>query len=265
MKLSISNIGWTSSDDEEMYEYISKLGFAGIEIAPTRIFPKNPYSNLKIARDWANTLQKRYHLVIPSIQSIWYGRTEKIFDSESGRKALSDYTKHAIDFAEAIGCHNLVFGCPKNRVLTDKSDWLIGVEFFRNLAVYAAEHNTVIGMEANPDIYGTNYINTNYEALDLIAEVDMPCFKLNLDLGSMIQNQESPAILRGQVKNISHVHVSEPFLNPIEERELHKKVVDILSEENYQGYVSIEMGKSEDLSVLRKVMDYVKEVFGTDE
>ena len=136
---------------------------------------------------------------------------------------------------------------------------------FRKLAEYAGGHGVVIGMEANPAIYGTNYINTTQEALDLLAEVDRPAFRLNLDLGTMIQNEEDIDILQGQVKYISHVHVSEPFLKPIEKRDLHKNVADILREENYQGFVSIEMGKVEDLAVLRQAMVYVKEVFGTDE
>ena len=265
MKLAISNIGWTALNDSEMYQYIRNEGFYGIEIAPTRIFPANPYEDLQAAQNWADDLRVHYGLNIPSMQSIWYGRIEKIFGSEQERKALTDYTIQAIDFAAAIDCPNLVFGCPKNRVLDDRSAWKIGVDFFRELAAYAVEYNVVIGMEANPDIYGTNYINTTHEALNLLAEVDMSGFKLNLDLGTMIQNEESPDILRGQVQYISHVHISEPFLQPIEKRALHRKVADILREENYQGFVSIEMGKVEDLTVLKKAMAYVKEVFGKDE
>ena len=265
MKLAISNIGWTALNDSEMYQYICNEGFSGIEIAPTRIFPANPYEDLQAAQNWADDLRVHYGLNIPSMQSIWYGRTEKIFGSEQERKALTDYTIQAIDFAAAIGCRNLVFGCPKNRVLDDRLAWQIGVDFFRELAAYAVEYDVVIGMEANPDIYGTNYVNTTLEALNLLAEADMSGFKLNLDLGTMIQNEESPDILRGQVQYISHVHISEPFLQPIEKRALHRKVADILREENYQGFVSIEMGKVEDLTVLKKAMAYVKEVFGKDE
>lgn len=265
MNLSISNIAWGFFDDEMMYEHIVSSEFKGLEIAPTRIFSEKPYGNINVAKDWAESLQKRYQLVVPSMQSIWYGRTEKLFGSESERKALLAYTKQAIDFAEAISCHNLVFGCPKNRVIGDKAEWQTGVAFFRELAEYAGEHGVVIGMEANPAIYGTNYINTTQEALDLLAEVDRPAFQLNLDLGTMIQNEEQAVVLRGMVKYISHVHVSEPFLKPIEKRALHKNVADILRKENYQGFVSIEMGKVEDLTVLRQAMVYVKEVFGTDE
>lgn len=54
-----------------------------------------------------------------SMQSIWYGRTEKLFGTEEERNLLLDYTKSAVDFAAAIGCKNLVFGCPKNRCIPE--------------------------------------------------------------------------------------------------------------------------------------------------
>ena len=53
MKLSISNIGWLSKQDSRVYEMMKKYGFSGLEIAPTRIFPENPYDHLKEAGEWA--------------------------------------------------------------------------------------------------------------------------------------------------------------------------------------------------------------------
>ena len=42
MRLSISNIGWVSESDEQIYKIMKKLDFRGLEIAPTRIFPESP-------------------------------------------------------------------------------------------------------------------------------------------------------------------------------------------------------------------------------
>ena len=85
MKLAISNIGWKMQQDEAVYEMMQKNGFSGLEIAPTRIFPQNPYEDLSAAREWAATLKKQYGFVIPSIQSIWYGKQEKLFGTEEER------------------------------------------------------------------------------------------------------------------------------------------------------------------------------------
>ena len=43
MDLSISNIGWEALHDQEVYALMKACGFTGLEIAPTRIFPENPY------------------------------------------------------------------------------------------------------------------------------------------------------------------------------------------------------------------------------
>ena len=113
MKLSISNIAWEASADEQMQQKLQELNFQGLEIAPTRIFPSSPYDNLPEAKTWAEALHRKYGLTIPSMQSIWFGRQEMLFGAEAEREALLAYTKKAIDFAAAMGCHNLVFGCPK--------------------------------------------------------------------------------------------------------------------------------------------------------
>lgn len=261
MKLSISDIAWTAESDEAVYDMMKKYNYAGLEIAPTRIFPINPYDNLKEAEAWSRSIESQCGLAISSMQSIWYGRQEKLFGTEEERKALVDYTKKAIDFAVVIGCRNLVFGCPRNRAVPQNADMEIGILFFKEIGDYAAGKGTVIGIEANPPIYNTNYINDTLSAFELIEKVGSEGFRLNLDLGTMIQNGESIEELRGRVKLINHVHISEPGLKPIEERKLHQELRQVLEEENYQGFISIEMGKGEDIALIENVMKYVGGVF----
>lgn len=261
MKLSISNIGWSAENDTSIYSIMKKYGFSGLEIAPTRIFPNCPYDKLEEAHAWAKELKSRYGFWVSSMQSIWFGRQERLFGSEEEREILIDYTKKAVDFAVAIQCGNLVFGCPRNRVLPDKAEWQSGIDFFKLLGDYAAQKGTVIGMEANPPIYNTNFINDTAVALKLIEEVDSPGFLLNLDLGTMIQNSEPVELLQGKVRYVNHVHISEPGLKPIQERTLHKKLRDILRAENYQGFISIEMGKIDELNILENIMKYIREIW----
>lgn len=261
MKLAISNIGWSSDIDNQVYDLMLKYGFSGLEIAPTRIFPENPYQKNEEAKEWYMEIFEIYGFCIPSMQSIWYGRQERIFGSDSERKELIAYTKKAVDFASAIECKNIVFGCPRNRSVPDDTDSSVAIDFFREIGEYAFGHGTVIGMEANPSIYNTNYINTTTEAFDLIEKVDSKGFLLNLDIGTMIQNDEKIDSIIGKVHLINHVHVSEPYLKIIEKRDLHSKIKRILTNENYGGFVSIEMGKQGEIGIINDAMSYVKEVF----
>ena len=261
MILSISNIAWIADNDEKVYGFMKEHGFSGLEIAPTRIFPEAPYEDLAAAGRWKEGLQARFGFTVPSMQSIWYGRKEKLFGSVEEREALLSYTKKAVDFAQAIGCGNLVFGCPVSRAIPEGKDAGSAISFFRELGEYAYAKQTVIGMEANPKIYNTNFINTTGEAFDLIEAVDSKGFLLNLDLGTMIENGESADILKGRTDLINHVHISEPGLKPVRKRKIHEQIAELLKAGEYQKAVSIEMGRQEDIDLLSRTMEYVRNVF----
>ena len=104
MKYSISNIAWNETDDEIMYQYLNKVGFHAIEIAPTRFCNDNPYDNIDCSLNKAKILKEKYNLDIASMQSIWFGRNENIFNSEFEREVLFEYTKKAINYAAALDC-----------------------------------------------------------------------------------------------------------------------------------------------------------------
>lgn len=258
MKLSISNIAWSAEHDTEMYQYLHEVGFQGLEIAPTRIFPENPYDKLSEAKDWAYQLKEEYSLEIPSMQSIWYGHQEKIFGSKDERKVLIDYTKKAVDFAEVIGCKNLVFGNPRNRDTDDiLGNYSIAIDFFREIGDYAVEHSTTIAIEANPPIYNTRFINRTEQAVELAYKCESAGIKVNVDLGTIINNEEDINYLKQIPEFINHVHISEPGLLPIEKRELHDELFSILIRAGYDKYVSIEMGNKVDLEGVKNIVNYV--------
>lgn len=261
MKLSISNIGWKIEQDETVYFLMKEYGFTGLEIAPTRIFPERPYELILEAAAWSSVLMEKYGILVSSMQSIWFGRQEQLFGTDDERKALLEYTKKAVDFAAAVGCRNMVFGCPRNRVVPKGTDSDLAIGFFKEIGDYAAQNGTIIGMEANPEIYHTNYINDTPSALELVKRVDSKGFRLNLDVGTMIHNHEDVGSFEDSVQLISHVHISEPELKEIKPRRLHLDLKKLLLDESYMGYVSIEMGKTDDLSVIEEKMKYVRSVF----
>lgn len=261
MKLSISNIAWEKEYDEEMYQYLSENQFDGIEIAPTRIIEINPYSHIQEAKEFSQRLKKRYQLEISSMQSIWYGKQEKIFSNQEERQTLIDYTKQAIDFAQAINCKNLVFGCPKNRIINNiETDYAIALDFFEEIGNYAASKAVYFSIEPNPEIYHTNFITTTAEAIHLVKKINNPGIKINLDLGTMIQNKEDIDILRENLPFIHHIHISEPNLEYIKERELHKQLIQLLHTNDYKGYISIEMKNQNNIEKIKEIIHYIAQI-----
>jgi len=264
MNLSISNIAWSVENDQEMYDFLNKHNFNGLEIAPTRIFGSSPYNHLIEAKDFAVRLKKDYELTISSMQSIWYGITESIFVSDTDRQILINYTKEAINFACAVNCKNLVFGCPKNRNIPVgmNADVFLPIvhNFFNTIGNYAAEHDVFIAIEPNPPIYNTNFINTTEEAFELCKAIKNHGIKVNVDLGTMIYNNEDVKILSKNINLINHVHISEPHLVPIEKRELHKEIITELCSAGYEKFISIEMGNKNNIEIVKETILYVKEL-----
>uniref|UniRef100_UPI0006CF8043 hypothetical protein n=1 Tax=Clostridium sp. NkU-1 TaxID=1095009 RepID=UPI0006CF8043 len=105
-------------------------------------------------------------------------------------------------------------------------------------------------------------MNKTEEALEIIKEINSPGLKLNLDLGTMIFNNEDISMFAGQGKWINHVHISEPGLKMIEQRKLHEEVKYILMAEDYEHYISVEMGKQDNLDELKNVLRYITTIYG---
>lgn len=258
MKLSISNIAWTKEHDEQMYSYLRLQGFEGLEIAPTRLFSDNPYEHLAEAQTFALKLRRQYGLSISSMQSIWYGRTESIFGSSKDRNILVKYTKQAIDFAAAIDCSNLVFGCPKNRNVPDRCQNYkqIATEFFMEIADYAEQNGAVIALEPNPPIYNTNFMNGTLDTLAFVRSVGMAGLKVNVDFGTIIYNGEDVADVADNIGLVNHIHISEPNLLPLERREIHAQLLNF----KYDRYISIEMKTQKQIETVKKAIKYVCEL-----
>lgn len=261
MKVSISNIAWPSNNEETYYKILQTSGVEGLEIAPTKIFGTDAYAHLSEAKEWSKKIKTKYSLNISSMQSIWYGRQEAMFTDAEARKKLFAYTQKAIDFAEAISCPNLVFGCPKNRKRAGKNVGEIAKDFFSKLGEYAYQHGTVIAMEANPTIYDTDYINTTDEAFALVKELSSQGFMVNLDFGTIIANKENLNSISENLDLINHIHISEPYLGIIKERKEHIELKNILKQKNYSKYVSIEMKTCENKQTIIDVIQYIKGVF----
>jgi len=264
MKLSISNIAWSPEYEEEMYEFLYANAINGLEIAPTRLFPSQPYNNIPQAKRVAVRLKEKYNLTISSIQSIWYGLSENIFESEISRRKLIDYTKETVDFACALECGNIVFGCPKNRTIPSNMTadvYLpIAYDFFRQIGDYANANRTYIAIEPNPVIYNTNFINTTTEAFEICRKINNPSVKVNVDIGTVVYYEDDITLLKDNNDLINHIHISEPYLVPIEKRAIHVTLIKTLRDLNYSRFISIEMTNQKNIDLIKQTILYVKEL-----
>ena len=257
MRLSMSNLAWNTEDSQNVYEYLCRKNFTGIEIAPTKLFPESPYTKTDDAISYFDDLKTNYNIEVSSIQSMWYGQTGNIFNSVQERLFLQNYTFLAVDFASKIRCKNLVFGNPKARNKGDNHKKNEVFDFFRTISDYAHKQDTCIALEPNPTIYGTDFINTTKQAFDFCRESGCKHLRVNIDLGTIIYNNEPFNIIEKNLDLVNHIHISEPYLKKIKKRDIHKKLKNL----DFDKYVSVEMGLQNRLSDVFEVIDYISEVF----
>lgn len=257
MRFSISNIAWEAKDDEYILAMLPQHGVDALEIAPTRVIPELPYKHLDQAAAFKSELLEKTGLDICSMQSIWFRRTESIFGSQEEVDTLIEYTKEAILFAETVGCPNLVFGSPKNRIVPEGRSGDEAIPFFQEIGAFAYRHGTAIALEAVPPSYGTNFLNLTSDLYAYVRKVNTPGLMMNLDCGTMLVNGEDVRDVEKYIECINHVHISENQLAGIEERPEHKVLVETLKRTGYNKAVSIEMRNQGDTEKVLRIVDYV--------
>ncbi len=257
--LAASNIGWDAQDDKKVYELMKRLGYTALEVAPTRLFPQDPYDHLREASDFAVKMREEYGMRISSLQSIWYGQDGSIFDRAQAAQLL-EYTDRAFDFARACRCKNMVFGCPRNRTIPEGHSAAEAEVFFRRVANMAMGKYVTFALEPNPPVYGTNYLNGTVETMQLVKKFLCIGIGVNLDTGTMICNGERIEEIAPYMRFVSHIHISEPGLEPIRPRPIHTELARLLKKIKYRNAVSVEM-KCTDTETLRQSLAYVAEVF----
>jgi sugar phosphate isomerase/epimerase len=119
------------------------------------------------------------------------------------------------------------------------------------------EHNTVIAIEANPVIYNTHFLNRTEQAVEMAYKSSSEGVKVNVDLGTIIYNEEDINYLKQVPEYMNHVHISEPGLVLIEKRELHNSLFKLLKVMGYERFVSIEMGNKGDLDSVKGIVKYI--------
>ena len=258
IRLSISNIAWDKADDEAVYAEMQAHGFAGLELAPTRVFPQDPYDQLSSAALFGGYLKNKWGFAVPSIQSIWYGQQGSIFNAGEAERLL-DYTAGAYQFAHALNCPSLVFGCPKNRMRPLGADETEAEAFFRQAGSLAARYGVRLAIEANAPVY-TNYLTRTADAFALVRRLGSPGLAVNLDLSTVLANGERLRDFIADLDLVSHVHISEPGLAPVRRRPEHAELAAMLKAVGYRGFVSIEMGRTS-LDNVRRAIDEIAEVF----
>ena len=242
MKVAFSNIAWTPHDSPDVLALLRKQSVAGIEVAPTKIWPDWIGATSAAARQY-RTWMSDNGFEIPALQAILFGRPDLHLFDPSSEVALVEHLAHVAVLGEALGARVAVLGAPKQRTrgsLSFEEALERCVPLFRRLGRLFDEHGGCLCIEPNPRRYGCDFIVNAREGVKLVQAVDHPGFALHLDAAGMHLEGDVLAELWPEVHPmLRHFHISEPdlggFSNPVVP---HAANLAFLREHGYDNWCS---------------------------
>jgi sugar phosphate isomerase/epimerase len=252
MKFAVSNIAWSPEQRLDAYALLRGHGFTCVEIAPGLFFAgeSDPLApSAKALRARVSEL-KRFGLTPVSMQSLLFNVDgAELFGAPIAAERLAFGLTRAIGLAGRLGIGNLVFGSPKQRVIPPglSPDAVLSrvLELMLPLADLAAAHGTRIALEPNPVAYGTNFMTTFPETIEIVRAIAHPAVTLNFDTGALYMTDsfgQAASFVAEAGLHLSHIHLSSANLAPAPPTEADARVMlDALATNHYEGAVSIEM------------------------
>lgn len=270
MKTAISNIAWNPEDDERVAAWMKELGVEGVEIAPTKLWPKPLEATVDQLVSYRRWWEKR-GIPIVAMQALLFGRPElAIFETPAKRDETLHYLERIMAVASALGAGPLVFGSPRNRKTNGRSPHeveAIAIEFFRRAGDAALRHHVTLCIEPNPTQYDCDWVTCAADGTDIVKKVDHPGFRLHLDAAGMhMAGDDIDRSIHAARDVLSHFHVSEPHLGPVTNGSVpHDKHAQALKTIGYSGWTSVEMrqhSQAHPQAELQRALEFLRRTYG---
>lgn len=247
MKIGICNeifSGWKLKD---VFEYLKKVGYEGLEIAPftladdISLLPTSVIDEILKNSEKTNVKIIGTHWLLVKPEGLSVSSPDK-----NVRKKTSDYLCKIVDFTSKIGGEIMVFGSPKQRKINEGQTYKEVKEYLKEVILPVLERckekNVYLCIEplARSE---TNFINRAEEAIEIIEEINHPFLKLHLDVKAMSdEGKPIPEIIEKGAKYLKHFHVNDKnLLGPGFGEIDYKPIIEKLKEINYNGWLSVEV------------------------
>lgn len=259
--LSVSNIGWKTECNAQIYDYLRDLNICGLDIAPTLIGEINSIDVKKVIKEVTEAKLK-----IIGMQSLLFSCPPvSIFDGNKEKTIIFKKLDKCFSLANKLGVSILVFGSPKNRFIKNTANFNYNnaVAIFKEMSDIAKKYNCIVCFEPNPRQYGCNFMVNTYDALDFVKKVNHANFKINLDISTTIINNESvAAIFDKGFDLIEHIHISAPGLKTIATIN-NREIAATIKKFHYNKWIALECNYQEEqtLDKIKADIELFKEVY----
>lgn len=205
-----------------------------------------------------------FDMEICSLQSLFFQlQGASLLQDDARYKIIELQIQRLARAARKSAARSLIFGSPSTRKHTTPPIALPELHArIIKLADVCASANLLLCFEVNSPKFGTEFLVSNTELLDLLETLQHPGLGLHLDLGQMSEaGDDIFMLLRSTSGQLSHLHLSAPdftlspermplYLDVITELKLLSRPVDVILEVQSlaQGEEPILISMSEDLA-----------------
>jgi sugar phosphate isomerase/epimerase len=267
MRYAICNETFEGWDHARICRFIRELGYTGLEIAPFTLAKR--ITDIPPARRQELRRQAEDH-GIQLLGLHWLlARTEGLnltSPEPFGRQATANYLVELARCCAELGGNILVFGSPAQRRVPEgvsrelATDW--AVDTFRLARNGIGDAGVFLCLEplSPPE---ANLLNTAQEAVEMIARIDHPAFKLHLDVkATSTESESAPALIRKHAAQMQHFHANDPNLRgPGFGKTDFVPIFQALRDIRYTGWVSVEVFdySPDPETIARESLRYMKE------
>lgn len=244
LRLACSNLAWPNDAEAAALSTLVDLGYTGIEVAPTKVWPDLGKIGPKNAAAYRHYLEDM-GFSVPSMQAIYFGLDGVSLFKPDTYPELIERTFKVSILAEALGCPVLVFGAPRMRDPGTMEEAAVldqAARILTKLAEIAHGCGTTLCIEPNAREYGCGFVWTVKQAAEIVRQIAHPGFGLHVDSAAMfMEDEDGPATIHENASLIRHFHVSEPKLcGLVNPKVNHQANLAALFDAGYSGWVSLE-------------------------
>lgn len=243
-KFAVSNIALTAYDHEAELQRLAGFGLAGIEVAPSRAW-RDTWQGLSLGD--VKSYRKQAEgagLKIIGLHSLFFDHPELgLFRDAEARTQTLDFLVHLSAVCRDLGGRTLIYGGGRKRgdvpLEAAKTE---AVDFCGDLCRRIEDHGTCLCFEPlGPN--DSDFINSAYEALEIVEVVNHPSLRTQLDAKALVENNEVDLdVFRAAAPTLVHFHANEPGLDILGHsgRIDHASLGTHLRNVDYDGFISIE-------------------------
>ena len=247
MKFAICNELFEGWAQQEIFSFVSGLGYEGIEIAPFTLAQSVEELSVGYRAQLRRDAEKcgveivGLHWLLASPPGLHISHPD-----ESVRERTAAYLRELVGCCADLGGKVMVFGSPKQRnVLPELSPEQArerAIKTFQEVLPAAEEKGVTLCLEPLTPAE-TDFVNTAAEAVEIIEEIGHPNLRLHLDAKAMcLESRPIPDILRDFASYMRHFHANDPNLRGPGFGDLDfAPIMAALKEVGYDRYVSVEV------------------------